>query len=142
MIDRLCQTPTPSPDFREKSCRLPVSASLRQCRVESEVLFVFAVIETGGKQYKVTEGDVVFVEKLDVKEGETVTFDKVLALSLNDTFTAGAPYVTGATVTANVVKNGKAKKIYVLKYKAKKNEKKKIGHRQPYTKVQITAING
>ena len=110
--------------------------------MESEVLFVFAVIETGGKQYKVTEGDVVFVEKLDVKEGETVTFDKVLALSLNDTFTAGAPYVTGATVTANVVKNGKAKKIYVLKYKAKKNEKKKIGHRQPYTKVQITAING
>ena len=122
---------------------MPVSASLRSdSAFESEVLFVFAVIETGGKQYKVTEGDVVFVEKLDVNEGETVTFDKVLALSTGENFSAGAPYVEGATVTANVVKNGKAKKIHVLKYKAKKNEKKKIGHRQPYTKVQITAING
>ena len=93
---------------------------------------MFAVIETGGKQYKVTEGDVVFVEKLDVSEGETVTFDRVLAVSSGENFSAGAPYVEGATVTANVVKNGKAKK----------NEKKKIGHRQPYTKVQITAING
>jgi large subunit ribosomal protein L21 len=122
---------------------LPVSASLRSdSAFESEVLFVFAVIETGGKQYKVTEGDVVFVEKLDVSEGETVTFDRVLAVSSGENFSAGAPYVEGATVTANVVKNGKAKKIHVLKYKAKKNEKKKIGHRQPYTKVQITAING
>lgn len=101
---------------------------------------MFAVIETGGKQYKVTEGDVVFVEKLDVEEGETVTFDKVLAVSLNDSFKAGAPYVDGAAVTAKVVKNGKGKKIHVLKYKSKKNEKKKIGHRQPYTKVQIDAI--
>ena len=106
------------------------------------MLFVFAVIETGGKQYKVSEGDVIFVEKLDVNEGETVTFDKVLALSLNDSFKVGAPTVEGAAVTANVVKNGKAKKIYVMKYKAKKNEKKKIGHRQPYTKVQIVSING
>lgn len=122
---------------------MPVSASLRSdSAFESEVLFVFAVIETGGKQYKVTEGDVVFVEKLDVSEGETVTFDRVLAVSSGENFSAGVPYVEGATVTANVVKNGKAKKIHVLKYKAKKNEKKKIGHRQPYTKVQITAING
>lgn len=122
---------------------MPVSASLRSdSAFESEVLFVFAVIETGGKQYKVTEGDVVFVEKLDVSEGETVTFDRVLAVSSGENFSAGAPYIEGATVTANVVKNGKAKKIHVLKYKAKKNEKKKIGHRQPYTKVQITAING
>ena len=103
---------------------------------------MFAVIETGGKQYKVTEGDVVFVEKLDVSEGETVTVDRVLSVSSGENFSAGAPYIEGATVTANVVKNGKAKKIHVLKYKAKKNEKKKIGHRQPYTKVQITAING
>ena len=103
---------------------------------------MFAVIETGGKQYKVSEGDVVYVEKLDVNEGEAVTFDKVLAVSANDSFSCGAPYVEGATVTANVVKNGKGKKIHVLRYKAKKNEKKKIGHRQPYTKVQITAING
>lgn len=103
---------------------------------------MFAIIVTGGKQYKVNEGDVVFVEKLDVAEGETVTFDQVLALSKNDAFVMGTPCVEGATVTANVVKNGKAKKIHVLKYKAKKNEKKKIGHRQPYTKVQIVSING
>lgn len=103
---------------------------------------MFAVIETGGKQYKVNEGDVIFVEKLDVNEGDSVTFDKVLALSLNDSFKVGTPVVQGVTVTANVVKNGKAKKIYVMKYKAKKNEKKKIGHRQPYTKVQIVSING
>ena len=101
---------------------------------------MFAVIETGGKQYKVTEGDVVFVEKLDVSEGETVTFDRVLAVSSGENFSAGAPYVEGATVTANVVKNGKAKKITVFTYKPKKDEKRKMGHRQPYTKVEITSI--
>jgi len=101
---------------------------------------VFAVIETGGKQYKVNEGDVIFVEKLDVAEGETVTFDNVKALSVGEDLKIGAPTVEGATVTANVLKNGKGKKIYVLKYKSKKNEKKKIGHRQPYTKVQILSI--
>ncbi len=110
-------------------------------RYESEVLFVYAIIETGGKQYKVNEGDIVFVEKLDAAEGETVTFDKVLSVSREEgDFTVGAPYVTGATVTANVIKNGKSKKIYVIRYKAKKNEKKKLGHRQPYTKVQIQTI--
>jgi len=103
---------------------------------------MFAIIVTGGKQYKVNEGDVVFVEKLEASEGETVTFDQVLALSGNDGFVMGTPCVQGATVTANVVKNGKGKKIDVIKYKAKKNEKKKIGHRQPYTKVQIVSING
>ena len=108
---------------------------------EREVLFVFAVIETCGKQYKVSEGDIVFVEKLNVAEGEKVTFDKVLAVS-GEQFVVGAPYVDGASVVANVVKNGKAKKIYVLKYKAKKNEKKKIGHRQDYTKIQIEKIVG
>ncbi|MBO5109347.1 MAG: 50S ribosomal protein L21 [Clostridia bacterium] len=102
---------------------------------------MFAVILTGGKQYKVNEGDIIFVEKLNVEEGNEVTFDKVLVVSGNDGIVTGAPYVEGATVTANVVKNGKAKKIYVMKYKAKKNEKKKIGHRQPYTKVQINKIN-
>ena len=109
---------------------------------EREVLFVFAVIETGGKQYKVNEGDVIFVEKLDVAEGETITFDNVKALSVGEDLKIGAPTVEGATVTANVLKNGKGKKIYVLKYKSKKNEKKKIGHRQPYTKVQILSIEG
>ena len=102
---------------------------------------MFAVIMTGGKQYKVNEGDIIFVEKLNVEEGNEVTFDKVLVVSGNDGIVTGAPCVEGATVTANVVKNGKAKKIYVMKYKAKKNEKKKLGHRQPYTKVQITKIN-
>ena len=103
---------------------------------------MFAVIETGGKQYKVSEGDVVFVEKLEVNEGETVTFDKVLALQLSDSFSCGAPYVEGATVTAKAIKNGKGKKIVVFTYKPKKNEKRKMGPRQPYTKVEIAAING
>ena len=103
---------------------------------------MFAIIETGGKQYKVNEGDIVFIEKLDAAEGETVTFDKVLSVSKEEgDFTVGAPYVAGATVTASVLKNGKGKKIHVMKYKAKKNEKKKIGHRQPYTKVQIQTIS-
>ena len=103
---------------------------------------MFAVIETGGKQYKVSEGDVIYVEKLDVNEGETVTFDKVLAIETENGFVAGSPLVNGASVTATVEKNGRAKKIYVFKYKPKKGEKKKIGHRQPYTKVTIDSIAG
>lgn len=103
---------------------------------------MFAVIETGGKQYKVNEGDVVFVEKLDAKEGDKVVFDRVLVLAEGSETKFGTPVVDGAKVTANVVKNGKSKKIYVMTYKAKKNEKKKIGHRQPYTKVQIEKIEG
>ena len=101
-----------------------------------------AIIETGGKQYKVNEGDIIFVEKLDKNEGETVVFDCVKAISAGEKLEIGAPTVAGAKVTANVLKNGKAKKIYVMKYKSKKNEKKKIGHRQPYTKVQIVSIEG
>ena len=103
---------------------------------------MFAIIQTGGKQYKVNEGDIIFVEKLGVEEGEDVKFETVLAISNENGFVTGAPYVSGASVTAKVVRNGKGKKIYVMKYKAKKNEKKKIGHRQPYTKVQITKIEG
>ena len=103
---------------------------------------MYAIIVTGGKQYKVSEGDIIHVEKLAAEEGTTVTFDQVIAVSGNDGLKVGAPTVAGATVTATVVKNGKGKKIYVLKYKAKKNEKKKIGHRQPYTKVQIQTIAG
>ena len=103
---------------------------------------MFAVIETGGKQYKVNEGDVIYVEKLDVADGETITFDKVLAVSNGDKFSVGAPYVEGASVVANVIETGKGKKLYVFKYKPKKNEKKKIGHRQPYTKLQISKIVG
>ena len=100
---------------------------------------MFAIFVTGGKQYKVAEGDVIFVEKLGVSEGEKVTFDKVLCLG-GESLSVGTPYVAGATVVANVVKNGKSKKIDVIKYKAKKNEKKKIGHRQDYTKIQIEKI--
>ena len=103
---------------------------------------MFAIIETGGKQYKVNEGDIIFVEKLNASEGETVTFDSVKAISLGEGFKVGAPTVEGASVTGKVLANGKGKKIYVMKYKAKKNEKKKIGHRQPYTKVQIESIQG
>ena len=99
-----------------------------------------AVIVTGGKQYVVAEGDVVFVEKLGVEADETVKFDQVLAVLDGENTKVGAPVVEGAVVEAKVVKNGKGKKIDVLKYKAKKNEKKKIGHRQPYTKVEITKI--
>ncbi len=102
---------------------------------------MFAVIETGGKQYKVSEGDVLFIEKLDVEPGSTYTFDRVFAVSGANGFTVGAPTVAGATVTATVEKNGRGKKIYIMKYKSKKGEKKKIGHRQAYTKVTITAIN-
>ena len=103
---------------------------------------MYAVIETGGKQYKVNEGDIIFIEKLEVNEGDTVKFDCVKAVSTADGLKIGAPNVEGAAVEAKVVANGKGKKIYVMKYKAKKNEKKKIGHRQPYTKVQITSIVG
>ena len=101
---------------------------------------MFAVIQTGGKQYKVIEQDIIFVEKLDANEGDEIVFDSVMALSNDNGFKAGTPTVEGAKVTAKVLKNGKGKKIHILKYKSKKNEKKKIGHRQPYTKVQITKI--
>ena len=100
---------------------------------------MFAIFVTGGKQYKVAEGDIIFVEKLGLAEGEKVTFDKVLCVN-GETLSVGTPYVQGATVVANVLKNGKSKKIDVIKYKAKKNEKKKIGHRQDYTKIQIAKI--
>ena len=103
---------------------------------------MYAIIETGGKQYRVSAGDQVFVEKLNVNENDTVEFDKVIAVSGDDGMKVGAPYVEGASVTASVVKNGKGKKITVLRYKSKKNEKRKLGHRQPYTKVQIGSIVG
>ncbi len=100
-----------------------------------------AIIVTGGKQYKVKEGDVLYIEKLDAEAGESVTFDKVLAVIDGENATFGAPTVEGAAVTAEVVKNGKGKKVLVFKYKPKKNERRRQGHRQPYTKVQITAVN-
>jgi large subunit ribosomal protein L21 len=102
---------------------------------------MYAVIETGGKQYQVKAGDEIFVEKLAVEADQAVTFDKVMAVGTDDGIKVGAPYVDGATVSAKVVKNGKAKKITVFTYKPKKGEKRKMGHRQPYTKVVIEAIN-
>ena len=101
---------------------------------------MYAIIETGGKQYKVTEGDTLFIEKLEAEAGQAITFDKVLAILDGDKATFGAPTVEGASVTANVVKNGKGKKVLVFKYKPKKNYRRRQGHRQPYTKVQIGAI--
>ena len=99
-----------------------------------------AVIVTGGKQYTVAEGDVLYIEKLEVEAEATVKFDHVLAVLDGENSKIGAPVVEGAAVEGKVVKNGKAKKITVFKYKAKKGEKKKQGHRQPYTKVEITKI--
>ena len=99
-----------------------------------------AIIVTGGKQYTVAEGDVLFVEKLNAEEAAEVKFEQVLAVLDGENTKFGAPVVEGAVVEAKVVKNGKGKKIHVLRYKAKKGEKKKIGHRQPYTKVEITKI--
>ena len=99
-----------------------------------------AVIVTGGKQYTVAEGDVLYIEKLDAEVEATVSFDQVLAVLDGGDSKIGAPVVDGAVVEAKVVKNGKGKKIDVIKYKPKKGEKKHIGHRQPYTKVEITKI--
>ena len=100
-----------------------------------------AIIETGGKQYKVAEGDVVFIEKLDQNAGDTVKFDQVLAIIDGENATFGTPVVEGASVEATVEKNGKGKKIRIFKYNAKKGYRKRQGHRQPYTKVTITKIS-
>ena len=99
-----------------------------------------AIIVTGGKQYKVAEGDVVYIEKLDQEAGETVKFDQVLAIIDGDKASFGAPVVEGASVDATVVKNGKGKKIRIFKYTPKKGYRKRQGHRQPYTKVEIGKI--
>ena len=100
-----------------------------------------AIIVTGGKQYKVSEGDTIFVQKLPNEAGDTVVFDQVLAVIDGDKATFGAPVVEGAKVDASVVKNGKGKKIIVFKYKPKKGYRRKQGHRQPYTKVTIGKIS-
>ncbi|MBO5666909.1 MAG: 50S ribosomal protein L21 [Firmicutes bacterium] len=101
---------------------------------------MYAVIETGGKQYRVQQGDVITVEKLNVEAGEKVTFDKVLVVNDGEGLTVGTPCVEGATVGATVVENGKGKKVVIFKYKAKKDYRKKQGHRQPYTMVKIDEI--
>ena len=103
---------------------------------------MYAVILTGGKQYSVKVGDSIFVEKLNAEADSEVTFEKVLAVGEEGAVKVGAPVVEGATVVGKVIKNGKGKKVIVFKYKPKKGYRRKQGHRQPYTKVEITAING
>ena len=103
---------------------------------------MYAVMETGGKQYRVQVGDVVFVEELECEADSKVTLDKIVMVAGEDGVKVGAPYVDGASVEATVLKNGKSKKVTVFTYKSKKNEKRKMGHRQPYTQVRIDAING
>lgn len=102
---------------------------------------MYAIIKTGGKQYRVSEGDVVYIEKLDVHPEETVNFEEVIAVGKEDGMVIGAPVVEGAKVVAKVLKNGKGKKITVFTYRSKKDSKRKMGHRQPYTKVEIVSIN-
>ena len=102
---------------------------------------MYAVIKTGGKQYRVQQGDVIFVEKLDAQADEAVSFDEVLLIGGEGDTQVGTPVVAGAKVLGKVLSQVKSRKIVVYKYKAKKNERKKQGHRQPYTKVEITAIN-
>lgn len=101
---------------------------------------MYAIIVTGGKQYRVQEGDVIFVEKMDVAEGTNVNFDSVLAVGNEGSVKVGTPVVEGASVEAKVVKNGKGKKIRIFKYNPKKGYRKRQGHRQPYTKVEIGTI--
>ena len=103
---------------------------------------MYAVIKTGGKQYRVQQGDVIFVEKINAQADEAVTVDEVLLVGNDGETKIGTPVVEGAKVEGKVLAQVKSKKIVVYKYKAKKNERKKQGHRQPYTKVEITAING
>ena len=103
---------------------------------------MYAIIETGGKQYKVSEGDVIYIEKLAAEAEQTVTFDQVLAVVDGADSKFGTPTVAGAKVEAKVLKNGKGKKLNIITYRAKKHSARRMGHRQPYTKVEITAING
>ena len=103
---------------------------------------MYAVIKTGGKQYKVSEGDEIIVEKLEVEEGGSVTFEEVLAVADGDNIKIGQPLVSGAKVTGSVVKNGKGPKIRIFKYKHKTNYRRRQGHRQPFTKVKIEKIEG
>lgn len=102
---------------------------------------MYAIVKTGGKQYKVAQGDVLFVEKLEANEGDVITLDQVLAVGGEAGLKVGTPVVEGATVTAKVVAQGKAKKVIVFKYKPKKDYRRKNGHRQPYTKLVIESIN-
>ena len=128
--------------FERGPCKSGVFVRPRESEPERKVVFCMkhAIIVTGGKQYRVAEGDVIFVEKLEAEEGASVTFDQVLAVIDGDSASFGAPYVKGASVSAKVLKQGKGKKIRVYKMKPKKGYRRTQGHRQPYTKVEIGAI--
>jgi len=117
-------------------CVPPQSASLDRGGVH-----VYAIIETGGKQYKVNAGDIIRVEKLEAEAGSSYSFDKVLLVAEGENVTLGAPYVAGATVKASVIGDGKEKKVIIYKYKSKKGFHKKKGHRQPFTSLKVEAIN-
>lgn len=114
-----------------------MSASLEK---EAGALLMHVILESGGKQYRVGQGDTIYVEKLPYEELEIVNLDKVIAVCTDDGITVGSPYVKGATVTAKVAKNGRGKKITVFTYRSKKSSKRKMGHRQPYTKLEILEI--
>ena len=101
---------------------------------------MYAVVQTGGKQYRVSEGDIIKVEKLDVEAGQSISLEDVLVVGGEGTTTIGAPFIEGASVACNVVENGKAAKVYIYKYKAKKDYRKKQGHRQPYTMLKVESI--
>ena len=120
---------------------VPADHPRQRARNEGVEISMNAIIVTGGKQYKVAEGDVVYIEKLDQEAGDTVKFDQVLAVIDGDKATFGTPTVAGASVEATVVKNGKGKKIRIFKYNPKKGYRKRQGHRQPYTKVEIAKIS-
>ena len=102
---------------------------------------MYAIIKTGGKQYKVEQGDEIYIEKLELNTSDEVVFEEIVAIGKDKKFIAGTPFVKGASVKGNVVKNGKGKKINVFTYRAKKDSKRSLGHRQPYTKVKITEIS-
>ena len=101
---------------------------------------MYAVVKTGGKQYRVQKGDVIYVEKLGLEAEETITFEEVLAIGEDGKVKVGAPFVAGAKVTGRIVKNGKGKKINIITYRPKKGSARRVGHRQPYTKIEITEI--
>lgn len=101
---------------------------------------MYAVIKTGGKQYRVQKGDVIFIEKLQAQDGDDIVFEEVLAVGEEGKVTVGTPVVAGATVKGNVLKNGRGKKLNIITYRPKKGSARHMGHRQPYTKVEITEI--
>ena len=123
--------------LRQVSFAAPVSSEII---AKAGACKMYAIMETGGKQYRVEEGDVIFVEKIEAEANTALNFDKIVMVGDENGVKVGAPYVDGAHVEATLLKNGKGKKITVFTYKPKKSEKRKMGHRQPYTQVRIDAI--